>query len=138
MRGGLVTPDCDPPFPVRILKAALAYTAETSPGIPDMISPRIIGNNTTVRTFEDVGHADLLDDTWAELGRTVMPWMTGVVSPQVAFSDWSATARTKASDIRRMYRRDVADDVIEHMLHRHPPTTEETEGCLDIQATPSA
>lgn len=115
-RGGLVAPESTPDFPVRVLRAERAYAPET--GIPEMISPSIQDGVVSERTFAAMGHADLLDDTWAELGRQALPWMKGATPPLTSFGDWSLDARRKASELRADYRREVADDVVRHLLDR--------------------
>ena len=116
-RGGLVAPDASPNFPVLVLKAERAYDKDT-PGIPEMISPNILNDDLRERTFETVGHADLLDDTWAEVGRRTIPWMKGADAPVAAFDVWSFDARRKTSELRDTYRRDVADEILNHVLNR--------------------
>lgn len=110
-RGGLVPPDdATPRFPTRVLRAAKAY--ETN-GIPEMVSPRLEGDT---RTFDGMGHADLLDDAWAELGPRVFPWMKGVAAPRAPFVSWSLDARTQTAEVRRRYREEVATEVRAHVL----------------------
>lgn len=116
-RGGLVAPDSTPDFPVLVLKAERAYHKET-PGIPEMISPNLIADDVQERTFESMGHADILDDTWAEIGRQSIPWMKGTDAPVSTFDVWSFDARRRTSEIRDAYRRDVAEEVINHVLNR--------------------
>ena len=116
MQGGFVPPTSSPPYPVRVLRAELAYAEET-PGIPDMISPSF-DVDVSVRTFTGVGHADILDDTWAKLGSDVIPWMKGAVPPPAPFATWSMDARSKTSQLRKQYRAEVAADVLTHLLDR--------------------
>lgn len=118
MQGGLVPPVSSPSYPIRVLRAELAYDGE-SPGIPNMISPSFDESvDVSERTFGGVGHADLLDDTWAKLGSDVVPWMRGAVSPPAPFATWSMDARSKTSQLRKQYRADVAADVVTHILDR--------------------
>lgn len=114
-RGGFVAPDSEPDFPVRILKAARAYEEET-PGIPEMISPNIQSDDVSDRTFDSMGHADLLDDTWAEVGRQSIPWMKGADAPVSTFDAWSFDARRRSSELRDTYRQEVADEIVAHIL----------------------
>lgn len=127
MQGGLVPPTSSPSYPIRVLRAELAYDEET-PGIPNMISPSFDENvDVTERTFVGVGHADLLDDTWAKLGSDVIPWMKGAISPPAPFATWSMDARSKTSQLRKEYRANVAADIVTHLLDRdrHPLVTVE-------------
>lgn len=125
MQGGLVAPRTSPTFPIRVLRAELAYDIDT-PGIPDMISPSFDeGVDVTMRTFEGIGHADLLDDVWAKLGSDVIPWMKGVVPPPAPFDTWTIDARTQTSRLRALYREGVAEEIIGHIraLDTHPIVT---------------
>ena len=127
MRGGLAPPPTDPRFPVRVLRAALAYEGDAK-GIPDMISPQLDGAST--RVFEDVGHADILDDTWAEIGPRALPFMRGTRSPTVSFASWANDQRTRPSDTRAAYRAAVADEILAHLLADPPvalPATTEAD-----------
>lgn len=124
IRGGLVPPESSPEFPVRILKAERAY-AEDTPGIPRLISPTIQSDRVSERTFADVGHADLLDDRWAELGRQTIPWMKGLTPTPSRFDDWTFDAGKKASAMRDAYRREVAGEIVRTLLDR-PALTVET------------
>ena len=68
-------------------------------------------------TFDDVGHADLLDDTWAEWGTRAIPWMRGVVSRVADFDGWSLDeVRGGPRRVRQAYRRDVARLAAAHLL----------------------
>lgn len=110
-----------PNIPVRVLRAGKAY--ETN-GIPDFISPRL--PEATVRTFDDIGHADLLDDTWADFGPRVLPWMQGVVSRPVSFREWTIDAKNKAKDVRKEYRDEVAREILGHVLDSHKTLADDT------------
>ena len=113
MQGGLVPPETEPDFPIVVLKAEKAYS---SSGIPNMISPRLKTSHDV--TFMDVGHADLLDDTWADLGPRMLPWMKGIEVPKTGFRTWSLDARSKSGVRRAEYRRDVANEIIDHLVNR--------------------
>jgi len=115
LQGGFVPPLCDPNFAVRVLRAERAYDPAT-PGIPPLISPRFVaGADVTYRTFDDVGHADLLDDTWADVGRRTIPWMKGLRPRNTTYDAWTFDGRHQAAHLRDAYRAQMADDVIAHL-----------------------
>ena len=101
-------------FPVRVLRAGLANSPGERSNIPAFLSPDVgaIGD----RVFPGMGHADLLDDRWAEMGRTLIPWMSGAENPTVPFRKWSFGAKDTVKGMRDEYRQSVADEVVGHVL----------------------
>ena len=69
-------------------------------------------------TVPGVGHADVLDDVWADMGPRFIPWMNGPEPPSKPFREWSSehskVSTTRA--IRRAYRQRVADLDLAHLL----------------------
>lgn len=107
----------DPPFPVLKVQSELAYTVEPV-GIPEYISPHIAQCRSTI--IRGVGHADLLDDTWADLGPRVLPWMRGATTPPVSFGEWTFRRQTalekKVRTRRAAYREEVGNRALRHLL----------------------
>ncbi len=94
-----------------VLRAGRAY--EGSGGMPDFLFPKV---ESTMVTFEDMGHADVLDDRWASLGSTVIPWMKGPVRTRSDFRSWPEQNQTSLEDSRRTYRSQLAQRAIDHLL----------------------
>jgi hypothetical protein len=104
--------------PMLVIKAEQTYAA-TSGGIafPEYLIP--VGPvHTCERVVENMGHADLLDDTWAELGPRLFPFMGSRATPSVPFHAWTreALSSSDARDTRRDYRRTVAALSSAHFL----------------------
>ena len=120
--GGFAPRENVDPCPTRVWKAELAYSGD-SVGIPRMVSPVL--RESTERTHPRVGRADLLDDTWAEFGPRVLPWMRGVRADAVAFEQWSRDAAHPFSptSVRRAYRAALAADAAEFLVGEEPPGT---------------
>ena len=98
----VLPPPLDVDFPVLVLRAGKAYD---DPAIPPFLWPAL--DAAELHEYTDLGHADLLDDTWADVGPSVLPWMKGVAPARVPFSEW----RFRKSDVRGVrdaYRKDVA------------------------------
>lgn len=101
-----------------VVKAAHAYDPQVSTPIPDFLFPDDIRSDSLVEwTASDVGHSDLLDDRWAELGTLVLPWMRGPSPTVVPFAQWSTTPTKRASSMRAehraTYRSEVATKAID-------------------------
>ena len=71
----------------------------------------------TIETFPDVGHSDILDDTWAEIAKKI-PWISGARMKQVKFREWDVrgSKNPNVNNIRANYRRNLATRAIEHIL----------------------
>lgn len=107
------------PIPFLVLRAGQSYTSfEDGPSpIPNYLGPQLPSESTDTTTFDGMGHADLLDDTWADLGASTIPWMRGPASPTRPFRDWSFTRSSREiSKARRTYRRSVAHRALDHFL----------------------
>ena len=99
---------------IRCPTARGTYDASESSPLPEFLDPDLPKDCTTQITFDHVGHADLLDDPWAELGPRVLPWMTGTTTERTTFEEW--TERESSKDVRTRYRDDVARLACEHLL----------------------
>ena len=126
--------------PFLVVRAGRAHGDDDAygPGIPDYLSPRL--DQSEVVTFERMGHADLLDDAWAEAGTRLFPWMrAGAARPrQRPFADWTRGGGKEEGEgggggwwrvggggagapaLRRAYRRDVASRAVRHVLLQQP------------------
>lgn len=94
-----------------VLRAGRAY--EGSGGMPDFLFPEV--GSTTV-TYDDMGHADVLDDRWASLGPAVIPWMKGPARERTDFRSWAVQNQTSLVDSRRTYRSQLARRAVDHLL----------------------
>lgn len=103
--------------PVITVRAENAYEAATSP-IPRFLAPSFTGDHDEV-CVQNVGHADLLDDPWADMGPRLMPWMRGMSAPRVGFSEWNrvrATSSRTFATARAEYRTRVASLLRTHFV----------------------
>lgn len=97
----------------------------------DQLLPRFnqvqLSGAKVMREAYGVGHADLLDDAWAELAAQTRLW-SAVQPPRASFGDWSAAnARTGVRDARagrKAYRLALAKRVAEFMLDDARPRRE--------------
>lgn len=113
---GLSSSVVDADCPVLVWKAEKTYDPSFTP-IPDFLMPRFSAHDPIVRIFSDVGHADLLDDPWAELGQRSIPWMNGATSRMASFREWTFERnRNEANLLRSDYRKRVASSALAHLL----------------------
>lgn len=121
------------PIPFLVLRAGQSYASDgdgPSP-IPNYLGPQLPAMNTDTFTFDGMGHADLLDDTWADLGASTIPWMRGSASPTRPFLEWKFTRSSREiSKARRTYRSSVARRALDHFL-RDPSPDAIPKRCLE-------
>jgi hypothetical protein len=99
--------------PIKILKAEKAY--DSSFAIPEYLVP---GSETIegTDTFPGVGHADLLDDRWANLARTTGIWDSVKFDNFKKFEDWnisyfkSLNPQKNIEATRQKYRKKVSNE----------------------------
>lgn len=113
-------PNIDTTFPVLALRAERSYEVDTP--IPNFFEPTPTSASADLWKTEcmaGVGHACLLDDTWANMGVQVVPWIQGPVPDSKNFSTWSLHT-SRAADVKRIradYRAKTARLALEHLLH---------------------
>lgn len=102
-----------PVAPTRIIKTELAYDSE-SPFIPDAFEVKIA--DTHEEHLADVGHTDLLDDFFADIGNRVgIRGMANRVVPTEAFRLWSFKKDNPKVE-RDAYRKTLADRASAYFL----------------------
>lgn len=109
-------------IPVLKLHASRAYDGGDAPPIPELLTPRTPPRCLRTRRFADAGHADLLDDAWAELGTRSIPWMRGAVVPPAPYGRWRHVDAPDGCARRREYRREVAREALAHLLDGCEPS----------------
>jgi hypothetical protein len=121
LRSGLTSPRVTARGDVLQLRAGHAYDgAGGQAPIPEFLSPTLASTAVATRvTLPEMGHADLLDDPWAELGPRVLPWMRGASAPAVPFGEWTfqrGRGRDEVREARAAYRARVAELARAHLL----------------------
>lgn len=114
----LAPPEVDLAAPVLVIRAERSYDPDLTP-IPEFLKPKPTDASLWEEvTVPGVGHADVLDDVWADMGPRFIPWMNGPEPPSKPFREWSSehskVSTTRA--IRRAYRQRVADLALAHLL----------------------
>ena len=98
---GATTTSC----PTLVVHAGLFRTDDR---VPSWNRMSIVGSTTEEWVVEDVGHTDILDDRWADLGRRSGIWRA-LRGPKTTFEEWAAPSKTNIQKLRGDYRRSVAD-----------------------------
>ena len=114
-------PELDITASVLSIRAELSYdeTKIESSGIPEYLEPRPFDDTKwQVISYPGVGHADVLDDMWADMGANFIPWIHGPDPPKQPFLNWSPTSSkdTGVKDIRKKYRTALAAMASNHLL----------------------
>lgn len=101
-----------------VIKAAHTYDGVEGTPIPDYLLPNLASCREI--TFPGVGHADVLDDTWAEVAVRTFPFMSGARVPRTPFADWSFRREdpTRLRELRDKYREELSDAATSHFLKR--------------------
>ena len=99
----------DVKFPVMIFKAEKLYEGDKT--LPEWQDPQINGIVCT-ETIDNVGHPDLLDDTWADIAKNLGFWNTAQ-GEKVDFKDWKFIKNSNLKQIRKKYRDYVADKALD-------------------------
>ena len=109
--------------PTLEVRASMLYDDQL---LPRFNQVQLSGANVAREAY-DVGHADLLDDAWAELAAQTRLW-SAVQPPMASYGDWSAAnARTGARDARarrKAYRLALAERIADFMLEDARPRME--------------
>lgn len=102
--------------PTLILKAERAYKDVANP-LPDFVQPRIQGSDIEERWFENMGHACLLDDRFADYGATMLPWVEAPREKTSLFKEWPGVVKKDARrSLRQTYREEIAERSVRHIL----------------------
>ena len=106
--------------PIQVAHAALAYDGETP--IPDYLEPEIADSKSPILLYKNVGHVDILDDTWADIG-TRMPWVPGASPTKTNFTFWQSSNVRGERAVRNSYRKTLADDIVTFFTSDTTPGT---------------
>ena len=93
------------------IKAEKTYDSEFS--VPDFQIP-MMTNDYSEEIYSDVGHIDILDDFWANIGMQTNFWQ-GPTSEKITFKSWNKnkinTGKTNIKKIRETYRKFIASKI---------------------------
>lgn len=91
-------------YPTKIIKAKKLYYGDKT--LPDWQNPEFEGEYIE-EYYEDVGHPDILDNTWANIAKSIGLWEMAE-GEKMNYSDWKFNMRNSVPKIRKKYRKYVA------------------------------
>lgn len=94
-------------FPLIIIKAEKLYKGSKT--LPEWQSPEFKGKYEEV-FFDDVGHPDILDNTWANIAKTIGIWEMAEGNI-MNYKNWSLNVRNEIPKIRKDYRKFAASKI---------------------------
>lgn len=108
---GLTKPSIDLKMPTLIIKAEKLYNGTKQ--LPKIQEPDFLGYYIE-ETSKDVGHIDILDDNWVNIGKTTGIWETleGTVKD---YNSWTGISNNNIRDLRKQYRQSLAKKILEFL-----------------------
>jgi hypothetical protein len=91
-------------YPTKIIKAKKLYYGEKT--LPEWQNPTFQGNYTE-EYYEEVGHPDILDNTWANIAKSFGLWDMAE-GEKMKYEDWSYNMKNSVPAIRKKYIKYVA------------------------------
>lgn len=107
-------------YPVIIMKAQYLYDSEIT--IPTYQTPVINGKDVKTIQYSNVGHADLLDNFWANVAKRTNFWVAAS-KESVPFDEWSYDSIKNTKVNLDNYRSNVSNDALNFLLDRHEVIT---------------
>ena len=97
-------------FPILIIKAEKLYNTDTP--LPEWQEIEFLNNDLIAEEYyENVGHPDILDDTWSNFAMNLNLWDT-TKGEIIEFNNWKLNHKNSISNTRKMYREYVANKII--------------------------
>lgn len=115
---GLLPKSVQTKAPIYIIKAEKTYDSKIE--LPSYQIPEIIGN-CTYEIYNNVGHLDLLDDVWANLGKKTNFW-EGTKGPLTDFKNWKFDKNSIGKSYlnkenRKKYRNHISNTALSFILN---------------------
>jgi len=107
---GIERHQINPIFPILIIKADKLYNTDTP--LPEWQEIEFLNNELIIEEYyENVGHPDILDDTWSNFAMNLNLWDT-TKGEIIEFNNWKFNHNNSISNTRKMYREYVANKII--------------------------
>lgn len=106
---GINNPSVSLNYPVHIIRSEKLY--DTDVPLPEWQELDIYTSNIIDETYNDVGHPDILDDTWADIAKSLDLWGTAE-NRIVSFKEWKfVNTKNDIKNIRKEYRNYVCEKI---------------------------
>tara|TARA_B100000497_G_C7688935_1_gene418271 strand:+ start:2169 stop:2882 length:714 start_codon:yes stop_codon:yes gene_type:complete len=109
---GLSNSIIDLDYPVYIIKSGKLYSGSKT--LPEWQDPDFKSDFETL-VYDDVGHPDILDNTWANIARTIGIWEMAE-GEKMNYSNWKFNIKTEVPKIRKTYRKNIAHKISEFIF----------------------
>lgn len=109
---GLSNSIIDLNYPVYIIKSGKLYSE--SKMLPEWQDPEFKSEIETL-VYDDVGHPDILDNTWANIATTIGIWEMAE-GEKMNYSNWKFNIKTEVPKIRKNYRKAIAKKISEFIF----------------------
>ena len=107
---GINNPSISIDYPIHIIRAEKLYKTEVP--LPDWQELEIYSSNILIdETYNGVGHPDILDDTWADLAKSLNLWGTAE-NKIISFKEWKfINIKSDIKNTRKDYRNYVIQKI---------------------------
>ena len=102
-------------YPMIIIKSEKLYKSKLD--LPSWQELNVNGDLENI-IYDDVGHPDILDDTWAELAKNTNFWGTAT-GKTMKFKEWKYNNLNTLPKIRKEYRQFVTETLI-NLINKYP------------------
>lgn len=99
-------------YPVYIIKSGKLYSGSKT--LPEWQDPDFKSDVQTL-VYDDVGHPDILDNTWANIASTIGIWEMAE-GEKMNYSNWKFNVKTEIPKIRKTYRKAIAEKISEFIF----------------------
>ena len=99
-------------YPVYIIKSGKLYSGSKT--LPEWQDPDF-KNDVETLVYDDVGHPDILDNTWANIAKTIGIWEMAE-GEKMNYSNWKFNVKTEIPKIRKTYRKAIAEKISEFIF----------------------
>ena len=100
-------------YPILTIKAEKLYN--TNVPLPEWQNPILDGNVTEI-IYENVGHPDILDDSWANFAKKYGFW-DSIEGETIEFKKWNINKKNTISNLRKKYRRFISEKTSEFIIN---------------------
>ena len=94
-------------YPILVIRAGKLYRGSKT--LPDWQDPDFRCEVETL-VYDDVGHPDILDNTWANIANTIGIWEMAE-GEKMNYSNWKFNVKTEIPKIRKTYRKAIAQKI---------------------------